>query len=125
MRVVIGADRMRDRMHGAEPFLKGGGAHRGGGQHARACLDVGAVLIGAGQIFLDEAQAFERDAVRKRMKTRRAISLETMGERVEARGRGEEGRQADRGLGVGDDDPRQHERVEDDLLLMRRLVRHD
>ena len=57
----------------------------------RARLDVGALPVGTRQVFLDEAQTLERDAIRKRMEPRRAIGLEAMGERVEAGGGGEEG----------------------------------
>ena len=40
MRVVERADRMRQRVDGAEPLLEGGRAHRGGRHHVRARLDV-------------------------------------------------------------------------------------
>ena len=79
---------MRDRMHAAQTFLEGGGAHRGGGQHVRARLDVLAVRTGARQEAVDQPHAFERDAVGERMESRRAERLEAMDEGVDAGGRG-------------------------------------
>ena len=82
------AHRVRDGMHAAETLLKGGGAHRCGGQHLRACFDVLAVGAGARQVAMDEPHALERDAVRERMESRRAECLEAMDEGVDAGGRG-------------------------------------
>ena len=82
-------------------------------------------LAGARQVGLDEAHAFERDAVRQRMEARRAEGLEAMHEGIEARGRGDLRRQSDRELRIRDHDARHHLRMEDDLLLMRLLVEDD
>ena len=115
-------DGMRDRVHAAETLLKGRGAHRCGGQHLRARLDVPAVRAGARQEAMDEPHALERDAVGERMEARRAKCLEAVNEGVHAGGRGHRARQPDGELRIGYDDARHHLRMEDDLLLMRLLV---
>ena len=68
---------------------------------------------------------FERDAVGERMKPRRAEGLEAVYEGIDAGGSGHGGRQTHGELRIGDDDPRHHLRVKDDLLLMRLLVEDD
>ena len=109
-------------MHAAEPLLERGRTHARRRQHARACLDIAAVIAGAWQVGLDQAHALERNAIGKRMIARRAVGLEAMYERIQARGRGDRGRQADGQLRIADDDAGHHLRMEDDLLLVRGLV---
>ena len=79
---------VRDGVHAAETLLKGRGAHRCGGQHLRARLDVLAVRAGARQVSMNEPHALERDAVGQRMESRRAECLEAVHEGVDAGGRG-------------------------------------
>ena len=102
MRVEPGADRMCDRMHAAEALLECRGAHRGGGQHLRARLDVAAVGAGARQVALDQPHAFECDAVGERMEARCAERLEAMDEGVDAGGRGHGARQPDGQLRIAE-----------------------
>ena len=84
MGVVERADRMRQRVDGAEPLLERGRAHRRRRHHVRARFEVVAVLHGRRQVFLDQPHALDRDAVGERVIERRAIGLEAMRERVHA-----------------------------------------
>jgi hypothetical protein len=87
--------------------------------HVRARLDVVAVGVPwAG--FPGQPDAFDRNAVGHRVVARRAIGLEAVRERVHAGPRRDEGRHADRQFGVGNDDLRQHQGVEDHLLGVAR-----
>ena len=79
MRVVQPAERMRERVDGAEPALEGGGAHGRGHQHVATRVEIGPLLHGPREILLDEPHALERDARRKRMVEGRAIGLDDSG----------------------------------------------
>ncbi len=113
---------MRDRVHAAEALLERGRAHRGGREHLCPRLDVVPVRAGAWQVVLDEPHPLERDAVGEGMESGRAVRLEAVHEGVDAGRRRDVARQADGELGVEDHDARHHERVKDDLLLVRLLV---
>ena len=123
--VVKRSDRMRNRMDRAKSFLESGRAHRGGREHIGPRFKVGAVRDGARQIGLDDPHAFERDAVGERMKRVDAIGLKAMGERVHAGRHGQERRQPDAEFGIFDRHFRHHGGMEDDLLLVRRLIGDD
>ena len=125
MRVIERADRMRERVDGAEPFLEGGSAHRRGAHHVRARLEVVAVGDSLRQILEHEAHALDGDAFGHRMIARRAIGFEAMGERVHAGARGDEGRHADGQFRIADDHARHHLGVKDHLLGLRRLLGDD
>ena len=104
--VEHGAHRMRQRMDGAQALLEGGRAHLRGGQHVAPRLDVAAVLDGAREVLLHQPHALDGDAFGIGVIARRAIGLEAMDEGVHAGAGRELGRQADRQLGIGDDDRR-------------------
>ena len=67
MGVVERADRMRQRMDGAEALLEGGGAHRRRAHHVGARLDIVAVGNGLRQVVEDEPHALDGDAVGHRV----------------------------------------------------------
>ena len=69
-----------------------------------------------GSHSLDQAHAFDGDAVGHRMIERRAIRFEIVRQRVHADRRGDVRRQAERQLRIGDHQRRLHLRMEDDLL---------
>jgi hypothetical protein len=96
MRVVERADRMAQRMDGAEPLLERGGAHGGGAHHVAARLDVVGVGGHLGQVLERQPHALDGDAVGQRVIARRAIGFEAMRQRVHAGAGGDEGRHADR-----------------------------
>ena len=50
--MVMRADGVAECMDRAKALLKGRGAHGGGTHHVGACLDIGAVGIGAWQVVL-------------------------------------------------------------------------
>jgi hypothetical protein len=110
---------MRQRMDRAEPLLERDRTHGGRRHHVGAGLDIRAVLIGARQIFLDQPEALERDALAHRVVERRRIGFEAMRERIHACARRDHLRHADRQFRIADRDTRQEFRVEDDLLGMR------
>ena len=101
MGVVERADRMRQRMDGAEPLLEGGRAHRRGAHHVRARLEVLAVGHRLRQVLEHQPHAFDRDAVGHRVIARRAIGFEAMRERIHAGAGGDDGRHADGQLRIG------------------------
>ena len=108
------ADRMGERVHGAEPFLEGDRAHARRGQHVRPRGEIPTILDRPLKPAVNQADAFGGDAVGQGMKARRAQRLKGMREGVHAGPGGELARQAERKLGVGDHLARQHARVEDD-----------
>ena len=116
MRAAQARTGMAHGVHRAEALLEGDGAHRRGDQHIGPRLDAAAILHRDRQPVLDEAHAFERDALRQRMEERARPGLQRMAERVHARPGGDLRRQADRELRILDDEFRLHLRVEDDLL---------
>ena len=59
MGIVERADRMRERMDGAERFLKRGRAHGGGRHHVRARFEVFPVSDRGVQIFLHQPNPFD------------------------------------------------------------------
>ncbi len=69
-----------------------------------------------GSHSLHKPHGFQRDALAERVEERAAPRFQRMGQRVHAGPRRDVGGQADGQLGIGDDDARQHLRVEDDLL---------
>ena len=122
MRVEGRAHRMRQRMDGAQPLLEGGRAHLRGRQHVAARLDVAAVLDRTRQVLLHQPHALDGDAFGIGMVAGRAVGFEAVDEGIHAGAGGELGRQADRQLGIGNDDRRHHLGMEDHLLGVRLLV---
>ncbi len=114
-----------DGVHAAQAFLEGRGSHGSGGQHVGARFDVPAVRVGPRQVAMDEPHALQGNAIRQRMKSRRAVGFETMHEGVDARGGGDSGRQPHGQFRVGNDHPRHHLRMENDFLLMRLFIEDD
>ena len=86
---------------------------------------VAAVLAGARQVAFDEPHALDRDAVGERVIGQPAIGLQAMRQCVHAGARRDGGRHADGQLGIADRDLRHHQRMEDHLLGLRRLVGDD
>ena len=123
MGVIERADRVAERMDGAEPLLEGDRPHAGRRHHVRPGREVLAVAIGHRQPFLDQAQGLHRDAVGHGMETGRRERLEAVGKRVHPRRRRQRRRQRQGQLRIGDDDARHHTRVEDDLLGRRLLAK--
>ena len=82
--VVDRADRVRQGVDRAKPFLERRRAHRRRAHHVGAGDQVLPVLHRRRQRFLDEAHAFKRDAVGERVIARRAIGFEAVGERIKA-----------------------------------------
>ena len=109
---------MAQRVHGAQAFLKGSGAHGRCHLHVAAGFQVVAVGAGRRQPFLDQAHAFQRDAIGHGMKQRAAVGLHVVGQRVHSHRRGQVRRQARGQLRVLDDDARQHLRVKNDAFGM-------
>ena len=83
------------------------------------------VLKGGDKIFGDEPHALERDPVRHRMIGGGAIGLETVGEGIHARCRGESRGEADREFRIRDDGIRLHGRMENDALVVVAQVDND
>ena len=117
--------RVRARMHGAQVLLERDGAHHRAHQHVRARGEVAAVAHGNGQRARGDAHAFERDAVAQRMIGGRQVRLDVVRQRVHARGRGDERRQVERQLGIGEHGLGEQQRREDDLLDVRLVVGDD
>ena len=121
----MGADGMGQGVHAAQPLLEGGGAHGGGAQHVGPGLDIAAVFIGARQGLGGQAHAFQGDALGHRVIGRGAQGLEAMHEGVDAGGRRNVRRQAERQFGIAEHDGRQHGGVEDDRFDLDRFVGDD
>ncbi len=112
------------RVHGAQVLLEGDRAHHRAHQHVASRLQVAAVAVGDRQRPRGDAHALERDAVAHRMIFGRQVRLDVVRERVHAGGRGDRRRQVERQLGIGEHALREELRREDDLLDVRRVVRH-
>src|SRR5450432_2962225 len=125
MGVEPGTHGVRYGMHAAEALLEGGGAHRCSSQHLGARFYVFAVSTGTRQESLNEAHAFERDAIRERVKSRRAKRFEAVDEGVDTGSGSHAARQPDGQFRIGYDDARHHQRMENDLFLVRLLVEDD
>ena len=80
MGVVERADRMRQRVDGAEALLEGGRAHRRRAHHVGAGFEIVAVRHRLRQVLEHEPHALDGNALGHRMIARRAIGLEAMGE---------------------------------------------
>ena len=111
MGVEMCADRVAERVDGAEAFLEGGRAHGGGGEHIAAGGDVARVMGCGDEAGFDEADAFDGDAVSDGVPGGDAEGLQAMGEGVHAGPGGEAGGQAEGEFGVEDHEPWQHLRV--------------
>ena len=88
-----------------------------------ACLDIAAVGVHAGQIFLYQAHAFNCDSLAHRVVVRRTISFQTMRERIHAGAGGDHGWHTDGQLGVTDNHRSQKLRVKNDFLFVSFGVR--
>ena len=116
MGIIDRADRMAQRMDGAEALLEGGRAHHRGNQHMRPGREVRAVLYGGWQPLLDQAHAFQRHAIGHRVKAPRAIGFKVVRQCIHAGRGGQVGGQADRQLRIEDDDTRHQLGVKNKLL---------
>ena len=125
MSMVHGAERMAEGVDGAEAFLKGGGAHGGGAHHVGTRFDVGAVLVGAGEVVDDQFHAFDGDALAHGMVVRAGEGFDAMGKGVEPGAGGDGGRHTYCELGIANDYRRQDLRVEDDFFLLALRVGDD
>ena len=123
MGMIERADRMGQRVDGAEPLLEGRGPHRRRAHHMRARLEIVPIGHGLRQILENEPHALDRDAVCHRVIAHGAIGFETMGERIHAGPGGDGGRHAGGELGVADHHARHHLGVKDHLLGLRRFLR--
>ena len=103
MSMVHGAERMAEGVDGAEAFLKGGGAHGGGAHHVGTRFDVGAVLVGAGEVVDDQLHAFDGDALAHGMVVRAGEGFDAMGKGVEPGASGDGGRHTDSELWIAND----------------------
>ena len=77
---------------------------------------------GNGQRARGDAHAFERDAVAQRMIGGRQVRLDVVRQRIHAGGGGDERRQVERQLGIGEHRLGEQQRREDDLLDVRLVV---
>ena len=116
VRVVERADRMRERVDRAEPFLKRRRSHRRRRHHVGARVEAAAVFDGACQVFLDQPDPFGGDAVGERVIEQAAISFQTMRQGVHASAGGDERRHADGERRIADRDLRHHARMKNDFL---------
>ena len=88
------------------------------GHHVRARLDIGAVGIGARQIFLHQAHPLQCHALRHWVVMRRAEGFQTMCKGIHTGPCGNGTRHPDRQFGVADDHGWQDFGVEDDFLFV-------
>jgi len=118
MAVVKRADRVRQGVDGAEPFLKSRGTHRRGRHHVCACLDIVAISVDPRQILLDQAHAFDRDTLAHRVIMWRTIGFETVRESIHSSAGGDCCRHTDGQFGVANDHCCQQFRMKNNFLFM-------
>ena len=125
MRVVERADRVVSAEWMApSPFERLRPSRRRFIMWPRASMSLGLAAT-LGRFLEREPDALDRDAVGERMIARRAIGFEAVRQRIEPGADRDEAAACRPSAGVGDDDFRHHQRVEDHLLGVRRLVGDD
>ena len=97
---VRAAEAVAEAVHAAEALLEGHRALHAGAHHVEARLAVTAVLRRALDVRPAALEAVDRNAVRRRIDRRSHEGLHAVRDRVHAGGCGEEGRQAQRELGI-------------------------
>ena len=125
MCVIQSAQRVGQRMHGAQATLERGRPHGRCHQHLCACLKIGSISYSLGQKLAHQTYAFYGDTFSHRVIRRGTPGLQTVRQRIHPGSTGQRRGQSHSDHRVEDNDLRHHQGVKNYLFHLSYFVQND
>ena len=123
--VIQSAQRVGQRMHGAQATLKSGRPHGRCHQHLCTCLKIGSISYSLGQKLAHQAYTFYGDTFSHRVIRRGTPGLKTVRQRIHAGGAGQCCGQSHGDDRVEDNDLGHHQGVKNYFFNLSRFIQND